>query len=271
MRNGSIFWGIGLVLLGGVLLAQTTGVIPPGVNVWAIFWSTLLVLFGVSMLVRALGGGSSRRQEAREPLQGARRVVINFRHGAGELRVAGGAEEQDLFSGTFGGGVNAKVRHVGDTAMAELSTSVDTFPFFGAYSRGDLDWNVSLNPAVPLELSFELGASRNLLNLRDLLVKELRLQTGASATELEFPAQAGQTHAVIRSGAASVDLRVPAGVAARIHASGGLASIDVDTGRFPRISSEGLIGGEYRSPDYDSAANRLDLDVETGVGAVSIR
>ena len=45
----------------------------------------------------------------------------------------------------------------------------------------------------------------------------------------------------------------------------GLASVTVDQTRFP--------GGDnrYQSPDYDSAANKVDIDIETGVGAVTVQ
>jgi hypothetical protein len=265
MRNGSIVWGVGLVLLGGLLLMQTTGVIPAGVNVWSIFWSLVLVLFGVNLLLRATGRGGQVPQETRsEPLNGAQQAELRFYHGAGEVRVDGRAAPEMLFAGTFGGGVDARVQRGADMVRGELRTPVDNFPVVG-FPTGAMNWNVNLNPSLPLALHFELGASRNLLDLRDLQVKELRLQTGASATEIDFPSNAGSTRATIRSGAASVEMRVPQGVAARIHASGGLASINVDTMRFPRL------GNEYVSPDYATAANRIDIDVETGVGSVGIR
>jgi len=267
MRNGSIFWGLFLVLLGGLLLAQSTGILPRGVNVWSIFWSLVLVALGVGILLRATGRGTSARTEsAREALSGAARGELHFRHGAGELRVTGGAAPEDLFSGSFGGGVEARTQRSGETLTVDLRTPADSIPFVTFYSRGDLNWDVALNSNVPLTLHFEGGANRSNLDLRDLQVKELRLETGASATNIDFPARAGSTKARIRSGASSVDMRIPEGVAARIHASGGLASINVDSTRFPQVS-----GTDYRSPDFDTAANRLDVDIETGVGSVSIR
>jgi hypothetical protein len=68
----------------------------------------------------------------------------------------------------------------------------------------------------------------------------------------------------VSSGAASVNIRIPQGVAARIRWRGGLSSINVDPSRFPRF------GDTYQSPDYDSAANKVDLDVEMGVGSVTV-
>jgi hypothetical protein len=264
MRDSSIFWGVVLVLLGGLLLAQTTGLLPSTVNVWAIFWSLALVALGAGLLLRSMRGPGPR-DSVQEPLQGARTAEVRFQHGAGELLVDASAGAEDVLQGDFGGGVETRVRRSGDQVSVELRPRMDSFPFFSFYGRGDMDWKVGLNPHIPLDLRFEVGASRNRLRLRDLQVRSFSLETGASATEIEFPAAAGATRARIRSGAASVDMRIPDGVAARIHASGGMASIDVDTNRFPRV------GSEYRSPDYDTAVNRLDLDVETGVGSVSIR
>ena len=60
-------------------------------------------------------------------------------------------------------------------------------------------------------------------------------------------------------------MRVPSGVAARIRISSGLAGVSVDAERFPRV------GSEYISPDYETAENRLDLEINTGVGSVSVR
>jgi hypothetical protein len=62
-----------------------------------------------------------------------------------------------------------------------------------------------------------------------------------------------------------VTVRVPSGVAARIRIRGGLAGIKVDQNRFPRM------GDTYQSADYDTAPNKVDVDIETGVGSVEIR
>jgi hypothetical protein len=67
----------------------------------------------------------------------------------------------------------------------------------------------------------------------------------------------------VESGAASVRLRVPDGVAARIHTSMAIGSNDISP-RFPRN------GSEYVSPDYDTAANKIDIRFEGGVGSLAV-
>jgi hypothetical protein len=44
-----------------------------------------------------------------------------------------------------------------------------------------------------------------------------------------------------------------------------IGSFDIDTLRFPPAGP-----GRYTSPDYDTAANKIDLSVEGGVGKVRI-
>ena len=137
------------------------------------------------------------------------------------------------------------------------------FPF--GWTSGGLDWDLRLNQVVPLVLHFNTGASRAQLDLSELLVTGVTLETGASATDITLPQAAGSTRVKIQSGAAHVVLRVPGGVAARIQAEAGLAHVDVDVTRFLQVGNH-----RYESPDFATAANKVDIDVNTGVGSVRI-
>jgi hypothetical protein len=121
-----------------------------------------------------------------------------------------------------------------------------------------------LTNAIPLSLDIDVGAAEARYDLSNLYVTDLKLETGASETELTLPASAGFTRARIKAGAAEVRVRVPEGVAARIKATGGLADIQVDSSRFPRQ------GDVYRSASYDSAEHKVEIDAEAGVGALKI-
>ena len=80
-----------------------------------------------------------------------------------------------------------------------------------------------------------------------------------------LPANAGLCTTKIESGAASVVIQVPAGVAGKIYVQSGLSGINIDTSRFMHS------GSYYESPDYASATNKVDIRIETGVGSVSVR
>lgn len=125
-------------------------------------------------------------------------------------------------------------------------------------------WHLQLAPDLPFDLALKAGASDCRLDLRDLQIKRLRLDAGASSLHVTLPASAGMTEVRCSSGAASLVIRVPGGVAARIRTKGGLSSTSVDRRRFPRQ------GTTYQSPDYDTATNRVDIQLQIGVGSVDI-
>ena len=59
-------------------------------------------------------------------------------------------------------------------------------------------------------------------------------------------------------------ITVPEGVAAVIHGQVSVGSLDVDRRRFPQR------GAGYQSDDYEGAANRVELDIDGGVGSVRV-
>lgn len=270
MRRAGTFWGVLLIMVGGLFLLNTLDIL--SFDVWRLFWPLILILGGLWILVGLTGGRrdfSGEPEQATIPLEGASRAHVRVQHGAGRLYVSGRAGEGELLSGTFGAGLDARVRREGDGLRVRLEPARDSW--WGMFSprmwrgRGPIDWDFSLNGDVPLSLKLECGAGETRLDLTDLRVTDVDLQTGASSTELSLPATAGHTRVKIRAGMAAVNVRVPDGVAARIRASGGMADISVDRERFPGS------GKLFQSPDYDTAENKVEIDAETGMGALKIR
>jgi hypothetical protein len=265
MRKGTLFWGAILILIGVLLLINSF----VQIDIGKFFWPLILILLGLWVLWGVFSTPRTlKTEEAVIPLEGARQAHIRMRHGAGRLRVGGGALPDELLSGSFGGGLDRQVKRAGDTLDVEMKVRVSAahfaFPWMWG-PRSTLDWTVDLNEDIPLSLDLEAGASDTSLDLTDLRMTDLRVQTGASATKVTLPASAGHTKASIRSGAASVQVRVPEGVAARVKVSGDMADIRVDKGRFPRA------GSVYQSENYATAQNRVDITIDTGIGSVSVR
>lgn len=264
MRRNQLFWGLVLMVLGTALLLGNVFEF----NVWDYLWPLIFIALGAWILWGALHRPNFAPETLVIPFEGGERVRIKLQYGAGKLTVHGDPGAADLVVGNFSGGVEHTVRQEGELTMVTLRSPMPQ-PVLGPWNWWDgaqhRKWSVGLSDRVPLELELETGACDAHLNLGPLPVTRLRLQTGASSTTVRLPERAGYTQVRIEAGAASVEVRVPEGVAARINARGGLASITVDTARFPRS------GGVYQSPDYDEAPYRVDIDVETGVGSVDIR
>ena len=263
MRSSRMFWGVVITLIGIVLLVQQF----TGLSLWAYVWPAFLILLGLWFLFRP---AISRRfageiQMVNIPLEGSSQADVEVRHGAGRLTIQSTSIPGALLDGSFGGGVNHEVSRVGDSVRLKLDAKdvlMAPTPFMGYEG---LEWNFGLSPEIPLQLRLYTGASESRLDLERLKVSYLRIETGASSTTATLPAQAGSTQVEVKSGAASVNLRVPNGVAARIRVESGLSGSHIDTNRFPNM------GGFYESPDYATAANKMDISMETGVGSVDVR
>ncbi len=267
-RSSNIFWGAVFLVLGGLFLVDSLGIV--SINLWGILWPVLLILFGLWVLLGYFFQGKPVEGEPDTvPLEGARSAGLHFHHGAGRLVVGPGAGPMDLMTGTFGGGLNCRTRREGDHLTATLRVRDHVFPvviFPGVWgSQRGFEWLVKLTDEIPLDLKMNLGASETRLELTDLQVRSLRVETGASASEIYLPDRVAETQVVVKGGVASVKIYVPEGVAARIRVTGGLMDARVDRTRFPKS------GGFYRSPDYDHAPYKVDLRVDMGLGSVKIQ
>jgi hypothetical protein len=263
MRRGTIFWGSVLILLGVVLLLENLGFLG-NINVWGIIWPLLIIALGVWIIWGNYFRKEPQHEQISIPLENAQHAHIHLQHGAGRLDIHAGTAPGELLAGDFGGGAEVNKREEGDHLKVKLNTPTQFLPF-SWYPGYSLDWNIALSREITLRLELETGASESHIDIGDLLISELHLKTGASSTTIRLPANAGFTRARIESGAASVNIDIPQGVAARIRSRGGLSSLNLDKSRFP------LTGNVYQSIEYETAPNKVDIDIQMGVGSVIIQ
>jgi hypothetical protein len=256
----SFTWPIVWIAVGVLLLLSTTGQLGTGPGeLIAQGWPWLLVALGVWFLVGAVAPGGSKPQEQLViPLRAAGQASVRIKFSAGTL-TTGVAALGALVDGEFRGGVVHRELGPGIVEL-EQDTSWG-MPWLNHESS----WTVGLSGEVPLDMRLEGGASRTRLDLSDTKLRRLELKSGASETTVTLPRAAGVTDVRAEAGAASLTFVVPTGVAARIRAKMGLGSSQVDEARFPRM------GDSYQSPDYATAENRVDLDIQGGVGSVRVR
>ena len=126
-----------------------------------------------------------------------------------------------------------------------------------------LHWQVGLTSEIPVSLELHTGANRSSIDLSALRLRRLDLHTGASETRVRLPGS-GTTEVRVEAGLASLNIEVPQGVAARIRSKMAIGSTNVDETRFPRAMDGWL------SPDYDTATNRVEIDVAGGLGSIKV-
>jgi hypothetical protein len=193
------------------------------------------------------------------------------KHGAGQLHINANASDTALLSGVFGGGLDTHLTQIDQAVEAGLSLPEKQgfmsmrFPWAWGPANS-LDWTFGLNRLIPIALSIVTSGGQANLELSHLHVTQLDLKTSAGSVSISLPAQAGQTLVRVEASAASLLLRVPPNVAARIVANKALASAEIDLKRFPAAPG----GHEHRSADYDTAANRVDIQLDVTLGSVEI-
>ncbi len=252
-------WSVAWIVAGVVLLLSTTGTLRQGPGeLIAEWWPWAAIALGVWFILGAfLSGRAGPLESLAIPLEAAPDASVRIRYGAGEL-TTGRAAAGHLVDGTFDGGVER--RRYGANRVELLQDTSYGIPWLDHPST----WTLGLTAELPLDLKVETGASRATLDLRELQVRNLDIQTGASETRVLLPQAAGATTVHARAGMASLIFEVPQGVAARIMTRVALGSRQVDEARFPRV------GDLYQSVDYATCPNRVDIDVEGGVGSVRV-
>jgi hypothetical protein len=267
MRRNQLFWGVVLLLVGGIMLANEMGIkLPNGMLLTELFWPALLIFSGIWILASVFfrGGRNIETENASIDLQGASTASLKINHGAGELNIHSGANLTELMHGSFAGRLQHKAARNGDRLEVRMRPAKDfiDFPFFGP--RTQLDWDVALNSEIPTALTLSLGANKSMLDLSDMNITDLKLDTGASDTRLTLPAH-GRFKADLDLGAASLEVTLPQGLSARIRASLGAVDLKIDETRFSRHADY------YQSPDYETAANAVDMTIDAGAASIKIK
>jgi hypothetical protein len=262
MQRRQLFWGSLLVLLGFAFLLQSLGF---GL-IWNYFWPLLVIALGGWMIYRNFSGKGNLEEEKLDiALEDIKKAEITIKHGAGRIDLKGDSLDFNLMSGSFYGGVEKTVSRTGEKIDLRLEPEVDWAAFGSFKNSKGLEWRLVFSTKVEYIFNLKTGAGENFFDFSELNVKKVVLNTGASSTRIQMPGNAGFTSLEIHAGAASVDVKVPENVAARIKIQSGLSGNNVDTNRFKLLSN-----GIYESPDYESAENKIDMLIEGGVGSFNV-
>jgi hypothetical protein len=305
-RRGGVVGPLILIFIGAVFLLENTGYLPPNfwVNLWRL-WPLILVLVGIELLlarripwlavaglaavILVLGavainlnapgqaGPAGISTSAQTDLGDARQADVTLRFGAGQLNVGpiDQPKPHQLASMSYAGppslAPQPQYSVSGGVGRLEYSSSGrggpgGFVPFGDGGGSSSARVDLTLTPGVPItSLNVQTGAADAHLDLSRLNISQLDMSVGAATTWLRFPEAAGLTAAHIRGGASTITLEVPQGVAAQIEHHGGISTLNVDQSRFPQVSDS-----VFRSPDYESAKNKVELNIETGFTTIQL-
>jgi Domain of unknown function (DUF5668) len=289
---GGAILGMGL---GAILLLANLGLLP-GWGLWDLLrlWPVFLIIGGVSLLLSGLrssvasvlGGllalavlaaamfwlqptipiGNTSNivngQRISQSLEGAKRANITLTS-VGRIRVAAMSQSAGLVEGTLDTRNGLRVRRdfsvSGDTATFGL-TSEGTSVYFGPNSA--MDWNIALNPDVPINLVVKPGVGEADLQIERLNLTQLTVDAGVGRTTITLP-DSGQYRAEIKGGVGQIILVIPKGLGARIRANAGLGNTMLPAD----LIREGDV---YLTPNYSKAESQVELQVQQGIGQVVV-
>lgn len=136
---------------------------------------------------------------------------------------------------------------------------------------GILDWrksaaDVMLSVAVPWGIVIKGGASEITADLGKLNLTRLEVKGGLSTIRLELPVPSGVVPIRISGGASEVNVRRPAGVAARVHLKGWASEFVFDGQSFSGVGYDVWL----QSPDYAAPAPCYDIEVANSASTITI-
>ncbi len=153
--------------------------------------------------------------------------------------------------------------------------------------NGATTWRIQINSGVASDITAHSGGGNVKLDLTGMIITRVCADSGGgnlevilpeNASALDVSARSGGGNVAVgvgsgargsgvleaHSGAGNVTVRLPGALAARIHATTGMGKVIVE----PRFAK--LEAGLYQSPEYDNAADKLDISIKSGAGNVSV-
>ena len=296
MKTSNVFWGVLLLVLGGMFLLDNLDIVCISLGeVWK-FWPLILVFWGISALVKDT--------RARWIVAAVSAVVVavlaysffSFRwvgcHGddvdavveaqhlsepydssitSASLTIGAGAAKL-ILGGTSDQLVDAQTRSsIGDCVLtssgSEGRRDVDLeIPGKGhrlSFGRVTNEATIRLHPAPTWDISLGAGAASAELDLRPFDLKNVNIEAGATSVKLSLGMPKKETEVRIEAGASSITIEVPEQAACAISIDAPLSSKHFEG--FEKIES-----GRYETEGFSEGAGKINISIEAGVSKVRV-
>ena len=233
----------------------------------------VLIGLGLSMLLGQAGrlpfSGHERGESSRSyPLRGVTAAVVDVGWGSGRLGIRSESGKDLVRSVVHGGSIDSDVDYDGEQAEITVRDEPERW-FFGR--RGGSSGEILLNPEPEYQLSVDAGSGAVSLGLADLRLETLDLEVGSSNVDVRLPMQdADGLEGRIEVGSGSLRIHLPADMPTRVVIDNGSGTFKFFAGtRLRQVEGDG-IDGVFQTPDFDPDQEHIQLEIESGSGAVVI-
>ena len=304
MKTSNIFWGTLFIVLGLlVLLNNFSAINLHWGNLWQ-FWPILLVLIGISMLVKNKFGKSALAGTAAILLAlllfTSVKLSTDFIKGDFELALNGDedynfkiTEYEESFDTTI---AKAKLYleaglgsfNIGDTTSELIYVKTEGIEKNYKLTKRDYD-NVSklklkmhkttfhlgknkfrnrveiaLNENPTWDINIDGGASAMNLDLTKFKIENIYVGMGAASLDVKLGSLSDKIKLDIEAGASNIDILVPEEVGCQVKTDDVLSSKNIY--EFIKIKS-----GLYRTEGFDNAEKKIFIQIDCGVSSINIR
>lgn len=260
----SFFFPVLLITVGAIWLLVNNGTIPAeNVLRLAPFWPVLLILAGISLILRRLWwplsallwlgtaaavvgvlvfapavlpqarGYEYKQETLSEPLGEAKSATVSLNLSVNQSFISALEGATDL--------IRADVSYLGNMQFSasgddQKSVRLDHnfsdpmwFVNLGMFSGEQMQpWQIGLSPEIPLRLRVDTGTGSTQMNLDGLQIESLTVEGGTGSIAIDLPSGAERFPFSLDVGTGSVTIRVPEGTAFDLDSEGGTGSLTID-------------------------------------------
>lgn len=303
MKASHIFWGTLFVVLGGLgLIANFLDINFEWSTAWK-FWPLVLVLIGLSIIVKnktgkllisglaglilALSifasissglnffkGGfnfsfddgpiTSETSRYTESFNDSiKSATFNFNAGAGNFRLLTATDEL-LDISTESHGVDYSLIRNDYDDISNMTFKMESKKFsFG--KKGSFNKvEIALNPEPVWDINFDVGAASMKVDLSPFKVNEIEINMGAAALNLKLGEPVDVTRLNIEAGASDIDIFIPETIGCEIISDVALSSTNYEG--FTKLESS-----KYRTPNFDDSIKKIFIKISSGVSSIDVR
>ncbi len=304
MKTSHIFWGTLFIVLGLLVLLNNFAAINlHWGNLWQ-FWPILLVLIGISMLVKNKLGKSALAGAAAILLAlllfTSVKLTTDFIKGDFEL-VFNGDEDYNFVTTEYRESFDTTIAkaklfldaglgsfNIGDTTseliyvkaegiekhykltkqvhdnVSKLKLKMKKTTFHLGKNKFKNKVEISLNEKPTWDINIDGGASAINLDLTKFKIENVYVGMGAASLDVKLGTLSDKTRLNIEAGASNIDILVPEEVGCQVKTDDVLSSKNIYG--FIKIKSD-----LYRTEGFSDAEKKIFIEIDCGVSSINIR
>ena len=303
MKTSHIFWGIFFIAIGGlVLLGNLTTLNFTWHSAWK-FWPMVLVLIGVSILVKnQIGKGIVAGLAAlvlaltiyasvsattnlidddfeinfgdgvvnydtsyfsQEYSDSIKTASLQFSAGVGGFKMVTPTDKLIDFR-TEGVNNNYKLNRNDSGSHSDITFKMKDTHFKFGHNNYKNSVDMSLNSKPEWDLNFDVGAASLDLDLTPYIINNLDVEMGAAALNVKLGDLADLSRIKIAAGASDIDILIPQNVGCEINSEAALTSRNYEG--FVKIKKN-----LYRTESFDSSQKRIYIEIDCGVSSIDVK